>query len=306
MSPFLVVFICLLAGIGMRRLRHGGGASIGAALNTVVIYVSLPAMAILQIHRMSMGYDVLLAALLPWLMFLFAWGICSMLGRYFAWRRETTGMMILLTGLGNTSFLGFPLIEAIAGKEGLPTAIVTDQLGSFFVVSTLGLIVAGIYSPNATSRSSFMARIVTFPPFIATIFAIASRLVHLPVEFLSALERIGMTLSPLALMSVGARMEFRWDLLREQRLRLATGLMLKMFLMPLLCAFIIRMVTSETDLPQKVMILEAAMPSMITGYLVGAEHKLDAKLGVLVVTFGIGLSVLSVPAWNAVLGALGY
>jgi predicted permease len=42
--------------------------------------------------------------------------------------------------------LGFPIIEALYGEEGLKTAILVDQPGSFVVLSTLGILVATIYS----------------------------------------------------------------------------------------------------------------------------------------------------------------
>jgi predicted permease len=46
---------------------------------------------------------------------------------------------------GNTSFLGFPIIEALYGQEGMKTAILVDQPGTFVVLSTLGIIVATMY-----------------------------------------------------------------------------------------------------------------------------------------------------------------
>jgi predicted permease len=56
-----------------------------------------------------------------------------------------TGCLILTAGLGNTSFLGFPIIEALYGQEGMKTAILVDQPGTFVVLSTLGIIVATMY-----------------------------------------------------------------------------------------------------------------------------------------------------------------
>jgi predicted permease len=50
-----------------------------------------------------------------------------------------TGCLILTAGLGNTSFLGFPIIEALYGQEGMKTAILVDQPGTFVVLSTLEL-----------------------------------------------------------------------------------------------------------------------------------------------------------------------
>jgi predicted permease len=43
-------------------------------------------------------------------------------------------------------FFWFSIIEALYGEEGLKTAILVDQPGSFVVLSTLGILVATIYS----------------------------------------------------------------------------------------------------------------------------------------------------------------
>jgi predicted permease len=57
-------------------------------------------------------------------------------------------LLILTAGLGNTSFLGFPIIEALYGQEGMKTAILVDQPGTFVVLSTLELS-ATMYSKGA-------------------------------------------------------------------------------------------------------------------------------------------------------------
>jgi predicted permease len=43
-------------------------------------------------------------------------------------------------------FFWVSIIEALYGEEGLKTAILVDQPGSFVVLSTLGILVATIYS----------------------------------------------------------------------------------------------------------------------------------------------------------------
>jgi predicted permease len=45
------------------------------------------------------------------------------------------------------------------------------------------------------------------------------------------------------------------------------------------------------------MVLEAAMPGMITGYLIGADRGLDSKLGALLISAGIVVAMISVPLW---------
>jgi predicted permease len=58
--------------------------------------------------------------------------------------------------------LGFPLL--LYGEEGLKTAILVDQPGSFVVLSTLGM-VATIYS-SGNPNGFQIAKRFFFPPFI--------------------------------------------------------------------------------------------------------------------------------------------
>ena len=65
-----------------------------------------------------------------WVGFFMSYLFFNLLGKYFGWSRKLIGCLVITAGLGNTSFLGFPIIEALYGKEGLETAIIVDQPGS--------------------------------------------------------------------------------------------------------------------------------------------------------------------------------
>src|SRR3546814_4214907 len=69
-----------------------------------------------------------------------------MLGRRLQWSRSRIGALTLVAGLGNTSFVGYPLIEALRGQEGLAYAVIADQGGCFIALAVGGVIVASIYS----------------------------------------------------------------------------------------------------------------------------------------------------------------
>jgi predicted permease len=98
-------------------------------------------------------------------------------------------------------------------------------------------------------------------------------------------------------MSVGTRIEFDIEIMRRYWKNLTIGLTLKMAAAPALALLLTRLLSGQEDISHKVIILEAAMPSMITGYLIGAEHRLDGKFGALMVTVGIILAIFTVPLW---------
>jgi malate permease and related proteins len=70
---------------------------------------------------------------------------------------------MLTGGLANTAFIGLPMIETFYGAEYLGIGIVIDQAGSYFVLSTLGILVASIYSSGyAVDAKTVIRRIALF------------------------------------------------------------------------------------------------------------------------------------------------
>ncbi len=165
----LILFIfCFVVGV---LLHHSKRMPVNtpAVLNTFIIHVSLPALTLLYVHDLNLSGDIGLMAGMAWIFFALAAGFFWLVGRWLNLPRPTVGALILTGGLGNTSYLGLPMIEAYYGHEGLTTGIIVDQLGSFLVLSTLGITVAGIYSSGRPTASVMFKRISQFPPFIALV-----------------------------------------------------------------------------------------------------------------------------------------
>jgi predicted permease len=88
----------------------------------------------------------------------------------------------------------------------LGVGILIDQLGTYMVLSTLGIIVAVMYSSNQTDSvcaSSVIRKVIKFAPFQALLLALILRPIEFPGGFEELLSRLGSTLAPLALVSVG-------------------------------------------------------------------------------------------------------
>jgi hypothetical protein len=64
---------------------------------------------------------------------------------------------MLTGGLANTSFVGLPMIDTFYGPQFLGLGILIDQLGSYFVLSTLGILVASLYSSGSGQSISTKA-----------------------------------------------------------------------------------------------------------------------------------------------------
>ena len=298
MHNLLLLIVCFLAGVLLRRFRRLPQTA-PAVLNGFIIHISLPAITLLYIHDLSISADVLYMAAMPWLHFGLGAVFFLLLGRILKLPRSTVGALILTGGLGNTSFVGLPMIEAFYGQEALANGIVVDQLGSFMVLSTLGITVAGIYSDGKPSAEDILKRIVFFPPFIALVAAAVLIPFDYPTWLVAVLQRLGDTLAPLALLSVGYQLHpghFEGNLRN-----LILGLGFKLLLAPLLIYLLYIQLFGLSGLPVRVTLFEAAMPPMITAGIIATEHGINPSLANLMVAVGVVLSFLTLPLWWMVL-----
>src|SRR5690606_8292459 len=143
---------------------------------------ALPAMALYYLPKIELGLNLLFPASVAWISFGLAYFFFKFLGKQLGWSKKLIGCLILTGGLGNTSFVGIPVIEALYGKEGLKTLIIVDLPGSFIVLSTLGILVASAYSKE-TQSTSFLRKIVFFPPFIAFIIGLFMSIIKIDFPF---------------------------------------------------------------------------------------------------------------------------
>jgi predicted permease len=294
MSNLILLAVCFAAGIILRRLGRMPEHA-PASLNAFIIHVSLPALTLLYVHELRLSGEVVLVALMAWLVFGLSAGFFWLAGRWLALPRATVGALMLVGGLGNTSFFGLPMVEAYYGHEGLAVAIVADQLGSFLALSVLGITVAGIYSSGRPTAAEIALRILRFPPFIALVAAF----VLIPVEyadwFSALLKRLGDTLAPLALLSVG--MQLRLGHVAEHGRNLALGLGFKLLLAPFAIWLLYVQLFGAQGQAIQVTLFEAAMPPMITAAIVAAEHDLDPDLANLMVAMGLLVSFVTLYGW---------
>ena len=293
MSAIALLFICLIIGILLQQLKQfPNNAHI--ALNMIILNVSLPAVCLLTLPHLKWNFDLISVIFVGWIIFGCAFFFFRFLGKMNGWDPKLVGCLILCGGLGNTSFVGFPVIEALFGKEGLKTAVLLDQAGSFFIVSTLGIWLASVYSSGKIDDLAY--KVVTFTPFIGFVVGVSLGLLGLEAQggVKTILERLGGTLTPLALISVGLQLKFR-DIKHEVKF-LSIGLGYKLILAPM----IIFSIYSFLHLPAevlKVVVMESAMAPMITASILASSHGLHPRLAGMMIGVGVPISFITLTFW---------
>jgi predicted permease len=294
MDNIAMLFLCLAIGMALRKLgRVPDNAHV--TLNAFIVNVALPALILQQIHNVNLDPAMIYAVLMPWLLFAASAALFWIIGRQLKLPPTTTGALAVVGGLGNTSFIGLPMIEAFYGANGMPTGILIDQLGTYLVLSTVGIVLICLYSGGAVTRSEIAKRIVTFPPLIALVIAVALIPVTYPPPVSSVLAHLGGTLAPLALVSVG--LQLRPGELAGKRELLAMGLGYKLIVAPFLILVLYAGLIGLRGPTTEVTLFEAAMPPQIGGSIVAIQYGLDARLISLMVGVGTVAAFLTLPLW---------
>ena len=294
MTNIAVLVVCFLVGMVLRTTRRLP-ENAHLAFNGFILNVALPALILGTVRGVRLSPELLLPVSMPWVLFGLSALIFVAVGRVFRLTAGVVGALIMTAGLGNTSFIGLPMIETFYGAGDLSTGILIDQLGTYLVLSTLGILVACVYSSGTAPWGEIARRVATFPPLIALIVAIVLLPVDYPAWMSGVLHRLGDTLAPLALVSVG--LQLRLDQLRGHRIPLGMGLGFKLVLGPLLVALLYTGMLSWSGETSRVTIFEAAMGPQIGGGIVAIQYGLNQPLTTLMVGFGIMLSFLTLPVW---------
>jgi len=300
MGDLLIIPFCLLVGYILRKTNLFPAESY-KILNSILIYICLPALTLLYIPEVDINMNLLFPTITCWLMFGIAIVVFLVLKKPLKFENKTTGALILTSGLANTSFVGFPVLLAAFGEEGLKVGVVIDSAGSFLIISTVSIFIASFFAGEKVSVKNTLLNVIKFPPFIFFLLALILKFAgyYYPQWVKSFLHRIGDPVIFLALISVGfqLKLEFEKQILKE----LIIGLTLKLIVIPFLIYILFMIWLDRDSIYFKASIVEAAMPPMVMGAVLATSFGLNPKLANIMVGAGIFASALTLPLWLYIL-----
>jgi len=295
MINFALIFLCISAGMAMSRakmLPEGAHKSV----NAWVLYVALPALALRFVPEIEWTIHLMLPALTPFMVWIGAWLFVQIYDRKKRLSPASRTALLITCGLGNTSFIGFPMIAAFFGESEIHHAVVIDQL-TFILFSTIGVITILRTATEKTRGIGFAymtKKIFRFPPFIACLLALfLSRFINISVVN-PLLDKLVATMSPMALFSIGLQLKF--GALKQEWRLVSAGVLYKLILAPCL-VFILAIALHSSGNLARISVFEAGMPAHITASLLAVQHNLNPRYCSLVVGVGILLSFATSTTW---------
>ncbi len=298
MDNFALLGTCFVLGVLLRRLRTVP-ENAATTVNAVIINMSLPAAALLHVHSLEISLRFVPPVLMGWIVFFVGFGVFAALGRVLGWDKRTVACLTLTAALGNTSFVGLPMIEAFYGPEWMGTGLIIDQGGSFLTLCLVGIALAAAAAGAKVSPGATLRRVAAFPPFFAVIAALLLIPLRYPEWLNSVLGSLAGTLSPLALLSVGLTVRFK--AVQGRLPELLWGLGYKMLLAPVIILGLYMGLLDLSGTLIKVTVFEAAMPPMVMGAIISTQYDLDPDLAGVLLGVGIPLSFATLAGWYWVL-----
>ncbi len=292
MENFIQIALFIGLGLVFRRIKAFPDQT-AQVLNMFALYVALPAVILLKVPQLEFSSEMIVPALVPWAMLALSSVLVLVAGKRFRWSRETTGVLLLIVPIGNTSFMGVPMVNAFFGENGIPYLIIYDQIGTMFIFAVYGSIVLAMFGrEGAVNIAEVARRALLFPPTLALFVGLLLRFWSYPDPVVNGLQDLSGMLTPLVMTAIGFQLRIR---LSPAVLRpLGFGLAIKLIIAPLVALLGCRLLGLDS-LAADIAIFEAGMPPMVTAGALAIAAGMLPELAAALVSLGMALAFVTLP-----------
>lgn len=211
-----------------------------------------------------------------------------------AWSKPTQGSFLLAMMVGNTAYLGFPVVLSLTGSDYFSWAVLYNTLGSTLAVHGLGYIIATRFG-KVRKRQKTLQQVLLQNPALWSFFAgIAVRNIPLPTMVEQSLNGAAWTVVTLFLIMMGMQLSQLSSI--HKIWQSSTCLIIKMLLVPLVVGTGL-MFFGVTGIPRLVLVLQMAMPPSFATVLYAQGYDLDSDLSVTAVALGAVVLLFTLPIW---------
>lgn len=306
LDSFIVLVALVMSAIWLRQ-RGTIKENEEAVFGRLVTDFALPAVIFASLSREPFTLSNLLPALVLFSSIAAVMLIAWLAGRAMGLARPVLGSIILVSGVGSSSTLGYSLINHVFGDDPrvMNTVVAMGEFGVVLPLFSFGVALAIYFGRGETEQTSLWAAskpFFTSPIFYALVLGIAVSLVGLPqenraVRLLNDFLRVASeSLALLVAFTIGLML--RPIAYREIATLIALVAGLKLIAEPLIAGglglvFALPLITRE------LLILEAAMPSGTLAAVLAARYGCDGAVAsaALIATYVLSLLLLPMIAY---------
>ncbi|BBF41759.1 malate permease [Lachnospiraceae bacterium KM106-2] len=213
------------------------------------------------------------------------------------------GIYMFMFQYSNIGFMGFPILDALYGKQAVLYTAVLNMIVTLSVY-TIGVAMMYAKGEDGTSvKEQIHLNQLLTPGVIGSCLAIVLYFtaIKLPKEITGAIQSVGNLTSPLAMLMIGATLANMklHEILDDKRVYVFA--VIKQIVFPLLCWPLFRQWISDSYM-RGVLFILLLMPVANTAVLFATRYHADEKLAAKTIFVTTVLSILSIPLCFAVTG----
>ncbi|PIC63379.1 permease [Sporosarcina sp. P13] len=267
----------------------------------LIVNVAMPCIILSSIFKVTidqsmlrnMGIVLVLSLVINTVGIIIGWIFASSFSKSRGHRQE----IALLSGLGNTGFIGIPLCAAILGPEGALYAAIFDA-GVDIVIWTVGVMIL----KNSYAFSLQNLKSLINIPIIAIVVGLLCAFINYrpPEIFIDLSNQLAALASPLAMFYIGLLIMYRGD--KEDTIKSANGNILwpifsKLVVLPMAALLIISILPIQMDvMTNKVILIQAMMPSLTLASILFTKYSKDDVFGAFATIMSTLISLVTIPS----------
>ncbi|WP_258099067.1 AEC family transporter [Marinoscillum pacificum] len=281
---FLLLIGLIVLGFTLGRLGWLQQRQVGWG-NKYIIYIALPVVALAKIPTLEVDPDLSLFVVTPITLFIGSLVMFQLIFRRFL-EPDQRLVLSLTSGLGNTSFVGFPLIIYYFGSDYLPYGALYDQT-TFLLMASFGQAMI-VKREGLDGFVHTLKKVLTFPVFVVIVIAFMIPADSFGEPVLMVFDWVIQSLTIVAMIIVGFLIA-KYVTFPFPRL-VWLGLGYKLILAPAIVFLVMKMISMSQDLEQ-VNVLETAMAPQTSICLMLLEHEKLPSLVSQILCWGVVLSL---------------
>ncbi|MGL5083098.1 MAG: AEC family transporter [Microcoleaceae cyanobacterium] len=312
-SPLIQLYQWLIGGVLcgwiLGRLLP---RTVPADLGQFLFWVGVPVGVVIFMRQADLSGNIWLAPLVAWI------AISSGAGLAWIWiqhrisgpvaatspptflrSQPTQGSFLLASMVGNTGYIGYPVVLALVGSQYFGWAVFYDGLGSTIGAYGFGVALAARFGQGTQNPWELFGVTLRNPTFWSLWFGLSLRSVSFPNGVEQGLDLVGWSVIGLSLVLMGMRLS-QLSSLRYLK-PAAVSILIKMLIVPLVLGTGLALMGLRGE-PLLVLVLQMATPPAFATLVLAETFNLDREFTVTALALGsVGL-LLTLPVWLFLFG----
>lgn len=291
LSTIIVILVMIFLGYFLKRINLLNIKDIDV-LNKIAINVAMPCLIFSSLYGVDLS-NISDLGILPIISLsvgaisgLIVFTILKMKG----FSKKRLWGAVIPVAIGNTAFLGFPMVLGVFGQTGLLRAIFYD-MGTLIMFLSLSVIL--MINFGGTLKD-VIKRILSFPVLWAVILGICFNMLNIPIGVIAnnVIGYLAAAAIPIIMISLGLSLQFKG--LKKNLKFAGLDVIVKLLIAPII-AFILVTLVGLSNMEYIIAIIESAMPSGMLTLILAVNYKLDFNIAADCVIFTTIFSLITFP-----------